>query len=330
MVQYYDSDFSFEEHRIECEQKLQSTTSSSTCTSNHEDDEDLASLNPMTQAQCWDDFHTAHSHGNFFKPRRYILKCFPCILNHCAADNNLAQNIENCNQRYRLVLEVGCGSGSSCLPILKHCNDEHKQTKILACDCSAVAVDVCKSVIESSKDTIVVKNFGAFVSDPSLEVGEAETTFPEDVKAAYEKLTGEKTEGVNDIGLADVVLMVFVLSAVPPKRVTRFMKQIFNTAKSGGKVCFRDYALYDLPMMRFKETHYVHSTCSDSDGAAPRLYERGDGTLSRFFDLETVKCIFEAAGFVEEDLRYATVFNENRKTGDRLKRAFVHSVFRKP
>lgn len=288
----------------------------------------MKTLHPTTQAQCWDDFHTAHSHGNFFKPRRYILKCFPCILNHCETDNSEEQ-IEKCTQRHRLVLEVGCGSGSSCLPILKHCNDENKPTTILACDCSAVAVDVCKSVIESSKDSIAIKNFGAFVSDPSLEVEEAETTFPQDVKAAYDKVTGEETASVNDAGLADVVLMVFVLSAVPPKRVPRFMKQIFDATKSGGKICFRDYALYDLPMMRFKETHYVHSTCSDSDGVAPRLYERGDGTLSRFFDLETVKSIFEASGFVEEELRFATVFNVNRKTGDRLKRAFVHSVFRK-
>jgi len=64
-------------------------------------------------------------------------------------------------------------------------------------------------------------------------------------------------------------------------------------------------------------------------GNSPRLYERGDGTLSRFFDLETVKVIFEEVGFVEEELRYATVFNDNRKTGERLKRAFVHAVFRK-
>jgi hypothetical protein len=42
-----------------------------------------------------------------------------------------------------------------------------------------------------------------------------------------------------------------------------------------------------------------------------------------------VKVIFEEVGFVEEELRYATVFNDNRKTGERLKRAFVHAVFRK-
>lgn len=321
MVEYYDNDFSFEEHQVEMEEKLQQSMTFSSKTVEQDtiddDDDEQIKLHPNTQAQCWDGFHTSHSTGNFFKPRRYIMKCFPCILNH----------YENPKQPERLVLEVGCGSGSSCLPILRNCTDN---TIILACDCSAKAVDVCKSVVESSTDT---KNFGAFVSDPSLESDETDTSFVQDVKAAHMQLLTNETTTNNDdgvVGLADIVLMVFVLSAVPPKRVERFMQQIYEATKCGGKVCFRDYALYDLPMMRFKETHSVHSTCSDSDGKTPRLYERGDGTLSRFFSLETIRDIFESAGFIMEELRYATVFNDNRKTGERLKRAFVHAVFGKP
>ncbi|KAL7497884.1 hypothetical protein ACHAWT_009127 [Skeletonema menzelii] len=325
MVEYYDNDFSFEEHQMEMEQKLQSLPSSAE-TAEHdttiEDDDEHVKLHPKTQAQCWDGFHTSHSTGNFFKPRRYIMKCFPCILEHCATENST--QIE---RPKRLLLEVGCGSGSSCLPILKNCTES---TIILACDCSAKAVEVCKSVVQSSIDS---KNFGAFVSDPSLECGESDTSFAQDVKTAHMKLLTEETMITNcddTVGQADIVLMVFVLSAVPPKRVGRFMHQIYDAVKSGGKVCFRDYALYDLPMMRFKETHTIHSTCSDSDGKTPRLYERGDGTLSRFFSLDTIRDIFESAGFIVEELRYATVFNDNRKTGERLKRAFVHAVFRKP
>jgi methyltransferase-like protein 6 len=303
------------------EEKLQSMHSSSeTAEQGIIDDDEHIKLHPNTQARCWNEFHTSHSTGNFFKPRRYIMKCFPCILNH-----NALENSNQLEQPKRLVLEVGCGSGSSCLPILRNCTED---TIILACDCSAKAVDVCKSVIESSTDS---KNFGAFVSDPSLESDETDTSFAQDVKTAHMQLLAEETITNDDgVGLADIVLMVFVLSAVPPKRVPRFMKQIYDATKHGGKVCFRDYALYDLPMMRFKETHSVYSTCSDFDGKTPRLYERGDGTLSRFFSLETIRDIFESAGFIMEELRYATVFNDNRKTGERLKRAFVHAVFRKP
>jgi methyltransferase-like protein 6 len=280
------------------------------------DDDEVAKLQPSFQAQSWDGFHSAHSSGNFFKPRRYIMKCFPCILDHCALKSQ--EEMDSFALPRRLVLEVGCGSGSSCIPILKHCSEN---TTLLACDSSAVAVEVCKSVIESLPDDAprASSNFGVFVSDPSLDSDETHSTFAQDVKDAHMQLLKESTTNNNHIiGLADVVLMVFVLSAVPPKRVHRFMKQIYGATKHGGKVCFRDYALYDLPMMRLKQV-----------GNSPRLYERGDGTLSRFFDLETVKVIFEEVGFVEEELRYATVFNDNRKTGERLKRAFVHAVFRK-
>ena len=319
------------EHRVECEQKLHSIMRVSPDTSGRDDD-NHTKLNPTIQAQCWDEFHAAHSHGNFFKPRRYIMKCFPCILKHDASEY-VRDRSERDTRQLRLILEIGCGSGSSCLPLLEHCEDENVLTKILACDCSAVAVDVCKSVIESSKGTLLTEHFGAFVSDPSLEADEADKSFSEDVKTAHMALLSAETVNAinkNDVGLADVVLMVFVLSAVPPNRVSRFMKQIYDATKKGGKVCFRDYALYDLPMMRFKDTHCVYSACTDSDGAAPRLYERGDGTLSRFFNLETVNDIFRSVGFIVEELKYATVFNDNRKTGERLKRAFVHAVFRKP
>ena len=271
MVEYYDNDFSFEEHQIEMEQKLQSLPSSAETAEIDTtiDDDDRVKLKPETQAQCWDGFHTSHSTGKFFKPRRDIMKCFPCILEHCATEDSTQTE-----RPKRLILEVGCGSGSSCLPILKNCTES---TIILACDCSAKAVDVCKSVVQSSTDS---KNFGAFVSDPSLECDESDTSFAQDVKTAHMKLLTDETIITNndDVGLADIVLMVFVLSAVPPKRVPRFMKQIYDAVKCGGKVCFRDYALYDMPMMRFKETHSIHSTCCDSDGKSPRLYERGDGT----------------------------------------------------
>ena len=60
------------------------------------------------------------------------------------------------------------------------------------------------------------------------------------------------------------------------------------------------------------------------------ILSHSTGTLSRFFSLDTIRDIFESAGFIVEELRYATVFNDNRKTGERLKRAFVHAVFRKP
>ena len=118
--------------------------------------------------------------------------------------------------------------------------------------------------------------------------------------------------------------MVFVLSAVTPSRVERFLEQIYQTTKPGGKVCFRDYGLYDMPMLRFDST----AECK-SDGDDP-VFVRGEGTIARFFSIESTRELFETAGFTPVELRYCTVFNNNRKTGQKLKRVFVHGVFEKP
>ncbi|CAK9153050.1 unnamed protein product [Ilex paraguariensis] len=55
-------------------------------------------------SEAWSQFHTRHCTGKFFKERRYLLKEFP----------ELASSNE-----YRKVLEVGCGNGSTALPILR-------------------------------------------------------------------------------------------------------------------------------------------------------------------------------------------------------------------
>lgn len=57
----------------------------------------------------------------------------------------------------------------------------------------------------------------------------------------------------------------------------------------GGVVFFRDYGVYDLPMLRFPPEQRLED----------RLYARGDGTLAHFFTLETIRRCFRDAGFVE-------------------------------
>ena len=375
-VQYFDSDFSFEEHAQECrnqQQQLKSTkggdyrdgTTSSTTSAEliTVDDNDLL---PQSQSKFWNLFHTNHSAGNFYKPRRYLTKSFPCILQYFANNENtnntthhrdgegqLQKNV----QEDRILLEIGCGSGSSCIPIIKQCSemkcspDDDGSTRriLLACDSSSVAVDTTLRFVakfvekeegtnDGEKKKIPCKNilFDAFVADPSLSMEEANVSFVHEVKTAYEQLISKDSSADHKVdnseiilssfeeGVAGIVLMVFVLSAVTPSRVERFLEQIYQTTKPGGKVCFRDYGLYDMPMLRFDST----AECK-SDGDDP-VFVRGEGTIARFFSIESTRELFETAGFKTVELRYCTVFNNNRKTGQKLKRVFVHGVFEKP
>ncbi len=46
--------------------------------------------------------------------------------------------------------------------------------------------------------------------------------------------------------------------------------------------------------------------------------------------LQDILAKARAAGFTVEECEYVTVYNHNRKTGQKLKRVFVHCLFRKP
>eukprot|EP00854_Cymbomonas_tetramitiformis_P003956 gene3956-4925_t len=57
-----------------------------------------------TQQSAWEQFHQQHEKGVFFKERRYLLVEFP--------------ELSNKDDPY-VVLEIGCGNGSSALPLLR-------------------------------------------------------------------------------------------------------------------------------------------------------------------------------------------------------------------
>ncbi|KAL7525976.1 hypothetical protein ACHAXR_001247 [Thalassiosira sp. AJA248-18] len=369
-VQYFDSDFSFEEHAADCSihwgKKSDRGGGGSTAalaTEDHNGDH----LHPQSQSKFWDAFHSHHSAGNFYKPRRYLIKSFPCILEYFEhgiiagsttrgdGDGELQEDkeLQEANEDNRILLEIGCGSGSSCIPIIKHFSEmkfDNDDVKcfLLACDSSPVAVETTRRSVgkimmmekeeeESTADAKKKILFGPVVADPSLSEEESAIPFRAAVESAYYSLISDddvgiiSCEGRQQGGIVGIVLMVFVLSAVTPSRVGQFLEQVYQTTTPGGKVCFRDYGMYDMPMLRFDPAAAVCKTASTtSEYDNDPVFVRGEGTIARFFSIETTKGLFESAGFTTGELRYCTVFNHNRKTGQKLKRVFVHGVFEKP
>ena len=132
-------------------------------------------------------------------------------------------------------------------------------------------------------------------------------------------------------------MMIFVLSAVPPGAATaRFLRAVRDVLRPGARVFFRDYARYDLPMLRFRAGLL---DASAPGGASRRREEestfaRGDGTLATFRSKEEVVEMFENAGFEmaegSEAVRYCCVRNTNRKKGVEMRRVFVHGEFVRP
>lgn len=118
---------------------------------------------------------------------------------------------------------------------------------------------------------------------------------------------------------ADVALLVFMLSAVPPQRMALVLQLAHASLRPGGLLLFRDYALYDLPQLRFEPEAML----------GKNLFRREDDTLAYFFSVPDIQERAAAAGFAAVECSYACVNNENRKTGEVLQRAFLHGVFRK-
>ena len=81
--------------------------------------------------------------------------------------------------------------------------------------------------------------------------------------------------------------MVFVLSAIHPDKHKQVMHNLARVLKPGGVLLFRDYALYDMTMIRF----------SPGSKICDRLYVRQDGTRSFFFTPEDIQKLGEETGF---------------------------------
>jgi SAM-dependent methyltransferase len=276
-VSYFESDFDYELHAATCRRDEEPTSSLPT---GWGDD--------GAQAAAWQAFHATHKTG-FFKQRRYLLKAFPQL--SFSADD----------KRLRTVLELGCGNGSSALPLLSN-----EALRVAACDFAPSAVAACRAA------AVDPQRLAVFLADAARS-----DDFVSELRAATAHWNPPLLR-------ADAVLAVFVLSALPPHQVERFLANALSTLAPGGWLLVRDYAPLDLTHLRF----------GDAARLAPLLYQRQDGTLSRFLSTERLEhevcSAATAAGFslAVHDCRYACVELRNRATGVSMRRAFVHASFK--
>lgn len=153
----------------------------------------------------------------------------------------------------KVVLEVGAGAGNTAFPILR--GNENEQLKVWACDFSKKAVETMRASEEYDSERM------------SAEVWDV----------ASEELPNGLTHGS-----VDVVVMIFIFSALEPRQWQAGVENVWRLLKPGGVVLFRDYGRGDLAQVRFKQGRWL----------AENFYTRGDGTRVYFFEKEELERIW--------------------------------------
>ncbi|TKY89113.1 hypothetical protein EX895_001644 [Sporisorium graminicola] len=199
-------------------------------------------------ASYWDVFYSSHE-NRFFKDRKWLHLEFPELVEATLPDAG-----------DKTVLEVGCGAGNTVFPLLEI--NQNPSLQIHACDYSKEAVSVVRS-----NPLYAAPPAGARCSASVWDLSSPHT-LPE----------GLEPQSV------DVIVLIFVFSALHPREWTQAVHNIKHLLKPSGIVLFRDYGRYDLPQLRFKKRRMLEDN----------FYLRGDGTRVYFFEPEQLFDIFNA------------------------------------
>ncbi|KAM9966842.1 hypothetical protein ACTFIR_007077 [Dictyostelium discoideum] len=202
------------------------------------------------------------------------------------------QELTNDEGKKLTVLEIGCGTGATVYPLLKLNPEKY----FYVFDFSPHAVNLVKS-----NSLYNEAKLNAFVCDIATE--QIPTSIVKD-------------------GSIDMMLMIFVLSAISRDRMHAVATSLFKSLKPGGVLYIRDYGLYDMTQLRF-----ISKKGKKID---ENFYLRADGTRTYFFTTQVLSEIFEAAGFKTLVSKYDTRELRNRKRMISMYRVWVRGKFMKP
>jgi len=198
----------------------------------------------------WNKFY-ANNAANFFKDRKWLFQEFPSL-----------EKVTRAGAGEVRVLEVGAGAGNTAFPIVAA--NRNVGLRVHACDFSSTSIGVIRGKPEYEE---YKENLQADVWDVAAEGTDGEEVcLPPNVER----------------GSVDIVILIFIFSALAPAQWTQALRNIDAVLKPGGEILLRDYGRGDLAQVRFKKGRYLEDN----------FYIRGDGTRVYFFEKEELEEIF--------------------------------------
>jgi methyltransferase-like protein 6 len=230
----------------------------------------------------WELFYSRNQ-NQFFKERNYLWHSFPQLDNY--------QTLPSIQPDQIVFMEVGCGTGSTLIPIMKR----YPHYRFIAFDFSAVAVEVMQQNPDFDQTRCT-----SFCCDVSNNPIPNELVPPASI---------------------DLASMIFTLSAISPQKMSGVLHKVFEKLKCGGYLLIRDYGVCDLAHIRF--------LAKQGRKLEDHFYVRGDGTRAYFFTTEQMTSLLEEAGFKVESAIYDCRELKNRKRQILMPRVWVHAIAKK-
>ena len=231
-------------------------------------------------SQYWHEFYKRNT-DRFYKDRHYLHIVFPELApkEKCTTSSSPYTTT---------MLEVGCGVGNAVTPLVEINNS----LKVYAMDFAKSAIDTLKRHDYCQGDDPPIVAFqGDIVKDDLLN------TIPEES--------------------LDIVLCLFVLSAITPSEHFQVIRKLSRLLKPGGKLLIRDYGRFDEAQLRFKKGKLDEN-----------FYVRCDGTCSYFFELQQLVDVCARTNqLVEEEAKYILRQFANRSKKEKRTRVWVHAKF---
>ncbi|XP_036307002.1 tRNA N(3)-methylcytidine methyltransferase METTL2A isoform X2 [Pipistrellus kuhlii] len=189
------------------------------------------------------------------------------------------------------ILEVGCGVGNTVFPILETNNDP--RLFVYCCDFSSTAIQL----VQANSAYDAARCF-AFVHDLCDE----DKSYP---------IPGESL---------DIIILIFVLSAIVPDKMQNAITRLSRLLKPGGMMLLRDYGRHDMAQLRFKKGQCL----------SENFYVRGDGTRVYFFTQDELDTLFTTAGLEKVQNLVDRRLQVNRGKQLTMYRVWIQCKYRKP